>query len=32
MGMFEVRELFCERDERILFSGLLFTLNVGEWV
>ncbi|MED7373623.1 cytochrome c biogenesis heme-transporting ATPase CcmA [Escherichia coli O157] len=32
MGMLEVRELLCERDERTLFSGLSFTLNAGEWV
>lgn len=30
--MLEARELLCERDERILFSGLSFTLNAGEWV
>ena len=28
--MLEVKNLFCERDERTLFSGLSFTLNKGE--
>ncbi|WP_330998795.1 cytochrome c biogenesis heme-transporting ATPase CcmA [Intestinirhabdus alba] len=32
MGMLEVKDLLCERDERTLFSGLSFQVNAGEWV
>ncbi len=28
--MLEVKNLFCERDERVLFGGLGFTVNRGE--
>ncbi len=30
--MLEARDLYCERDERTLFSGLSFTVDAGEWV
>ncbi len=30
--MLEARDLYCERDERTLFSGLSFTVEAGEWV
>lgn len=30
--MLEARELLCERDDRILFSGLSFGVKPGEWV
>ncbi|EKE8448715.1 heme ABC transporter ATP-binding protein CcmA, partial [Salmonella enterica] len=29
--MLEARDLYCERDERTLFRGLLFTVEAGEW-
>lgn len=32
MGILEARELLCERDDRILFSGLSFRVKAGEWV
>ncbi|MBD6135973.1 heme ABC transporter ATP-binding protein CcmA, partial [Salmonella enterica subsp. enterica serovar Enteritidis] len=28
--MLEARDLYCERDERTLFRGLLFTVEAGE--
>ncbi|EBA4642928.1 heme ABC transporter ATP-binding protein CcmA, partial [Salmonella enterica subsp. enterica serovar Thompson] len=28
--MLEARDLYCERDERTLFSGLSFTVDAGE--
>ncbi|MEH6470210.1 MAG: cytochrome c biogenesis heme-transporting ATPase CcmA [Halopseudomonas sp.] len=28
--LLEVKDLFCERDERVLFEGLNFSLNPGE--
>ena len=28
--LLEVKDLFCERDERVLFEGLSFALNPGE--
>ncbi len=28
--LIEVRDLYCERDERILFEGLNFSVNAGE--
>ncbi|EAU0510241.1 ATP-binding cassette domain-containing protein, partial [Salmonella enterica] len=30
--MLEARDLYCERDERTLFSGLSFSVDAGEWV
>ncbi|MFT5721602.1 MAG: heme exporter protein A [Motiliproteus sp.] len=30
--LLEVKDLFCERDERVLFEGLCFALNPGEIV
>lgn len=30
--MLEARDLLCERDDRILFSGLSFCVKAGEWV
>ncbi|MDT8318871.1 MAG: heme ABC transporter ATP-binding protein CcmA, partial [bacterium] len=30
--MLEVKNLFCERDERVLFSNLNFSISAGEVV
>ncbi|WHP32677.1 cytochrome c biogenesis heme-transporting ATPase CcmA [Trabulsiella odontotermitis] len=30
--MLEVVKLYCERDDRVLFSDLSFEVNAGEWV
>jgi heme exporter protein A len=30
--MLEVVTLYCERDDRVLFSNLSFEVNAGEWV
>lgn len=32
MGILEASALLCERDDRILFSGLSFRVKAGEWV
>lgn len=30
IALLEARDLFCERDDRVLFSGLDFSLNAGD--
>jgi heme exporter protein A len=30
--MLEARDLLCERDDRVLFSRLSFSVNAGDWV